>query len=57
MNLPETKPRLTFKKQFVIPAPYRAWCHLCNRGFVSIEEALKHDRESVPLHERLQIRA
>jgi len=57
VNLPETKPRLTFKKQFVIPAPYRAWCHLCNRGFVSIEEALKNDRESVPLHERLQIRA
>jgi hypothetical protein len=27
---------------FVIPAPYKAWCHLCNTGFMSLEECAQH---------------
>jgi hypothetical protein len=56
VNLPETKPRLTFKKQFVIPEPYRAWCHVCERGFMSLEELTQHDRENINIHERKQSR-
>jgi hypothetical protein len=28
--------------QFIIPPPYRAWCHHCDKGFMSIEELMKH---------------
>jgi hypothetical protein len=28
--------------QFTIPPPYRAWCHHCNKGFISIEELQEH---------------
>lgn len=51
VELKEIKPRLTLTNQFVIPAPYRAWCHLCERGFLSLTESQKHDREAVHEHE------
>lgn len=51
MNLPDIKPRLTLTNQFVIPAPYRAWCHLCERGFLSLTESQTHDRASIRVHE------
>jgi len=36
------KPKLTLHKQFVIPAPFRAWCHPCDRGFMSLSELTVH---------------
>jgi hypothetical protein len=53
MDLKEIKPLLTqgfLTKQFRIPVPYRVWCHPCERGFMSIEESEKHDREFLNLH-------
>lgn len=42
MILPEIKPLLTLKVQYRIPAPYRAWCHVCNNGFMFIDELAAH---------------
>lgn len=36
---------LTQTQQFKIPTPYRAWCHPCNQGFMSIAELQTHDHE------------
>jgi hypothetical protein len=40
-------------EHFKIPAPYRAWCHLCKgedtvpgirgRGFATLDELMEHD--------------
>jgi hypothetical protein len=39
--------------QFKIPAPFRAWCHRCDRGFMSLEELTDHDRDALNEHRRL----
>lgn len=39
------------QEQFVIPAPYRVWCHRCEKGFMSIEEAQQHERENMRVHQ------
>jgi hypothetical protein len=44
------KPLLKLHPQFKIPEPYRAWCHPCNQGFMSIEELQAHDREKINAH-------
>ena len=51
------KPRLTLTKQFDIPEPYRAWCHLCDKGFMSIDEIQDHNRDSVNEHQRINGKA
>jgi hypothetical protein len=43
------------ESQFVIPAPYRAWCHLCEKGFMTIDDIVKHDRENRPRHQQINI--
>jgi hypothetical protein len=46
-----TKPRSEQSEQseqFQIPAPYRVWCHECNRGFMSIEEMQNSHPYGVP---------
>jgi hypothetical protein len=45
------KPLLTLHSTFAIPAPYRVWCHVCGKGFASIEESQAHDKESLRLHQ------
>jgi hypothetical protein len=35
---------------FQIPPPYQAWCHLCNKGFMSMDELLKHNADNVNHH-------
>lgn len=54
MDLKEIKPQLTRATftQFKIPAPYVAWCHLCERGFMSIDEIADHDRTKLREHRR-----
>jgi hypothetical protein len=47
---PKLKVPLT--PQFLIPAPYRAWCHACNMGFMTLEESQKHDRDKINEHQR-----
>jgi hypothetical protein len=37
--------------QFVIPFPYRVWCHVCQIGFMAIEESQKHDRDNLRTHQ------
>lgn len=32
-------------KQFKIPAPFKAWCHECNKGFLSIDALSEHNVE------------
>jgi predicted amidophosphoribosyltransferase len=32
--------------QFVIPVPYRAWCHHCERGFATLEKLVEHVHET-----------
>ena len=42
--------------QFQIPAPYRAWCHLCQgeetvagipgAGFMTLDELTEHDKKA-----------
>jgi hypothetical protein len=41
--------------QFVIPKPYVAWCHLCQEGFMSIDDSAKHDREKRNKHQQINI--
>jgi len=41
--------------QFQIPKPYKAWCHLCNKGFMTIDDITKHDLENRPKHQQLNI--
>ena len=36
---------------FVIPEQYRAWCNLCDKGFKSIDELQKHDRDNLYKHQ------
>ena len=48
------KPRLTLREQFTIPAPYRIWCHLCSKGFMTFKESSEHDRENLNLHRKIQ---
>jgi len=36
--------------QFVIPLPFQVWCHLCNEGFMTLEESAKHDKENLNKH-------
>jgi hypothetical protein len=31
--------------QFVIPPPFRAWCHICDSGLMSIDDLPEHNRE------------
>lgn len=54
MDLKEIKPLLTRATltQFVIPSPYRAWCHLCERGFMSLDDLVTHDRENLNEHRK-----
>jgi hypothetical protein len=35
-----------------IPEPYRAWCHLCAKGFMTIDEIQQHNRDSVVQHQK-----
>lgn len=30
---------------FVIPAPFRAWCHICKTGFMTINDLTEHTKE------------
>ncbi len=34
-----------YKPDFIIPPPFHAWCHQCNKGFMSIDELTKHDHK------------
>ena len=52
MTFPEFEPILTLTNQFVIPPPYRAWCHSCERGFETLEDLMKHQSEALELHRR-----
>ncbi len=52
----KVKPLLKYRPQFVIPQPYRVWCHLCSRGFVSIEESQQHDKENLRQHQAILAR-
>jgi hypothetical protein len=38
------KPKITATSilQFRIPTPYRAWCHQCQQGFMSLKEIQEH---------------
>lgn len=45
------KLKLSMTPQFVIPPPFRVWCHACQMGFMSIDEAQKHDRENLAKHQ------
>jgi len=47
------KPLLKLQPQFIIPPPFKAWCHLCVLGFMTLEESQKHDRENLNLHQRI----
>jgi hypothetical protein len=38
---------------FVIPAPYRAWCHPCKQGFMSIAELSEHNRTHINKHQQI----
>ena len=31
-----------YEPPFIIPPPYHAWCHPCNKGFMSIDDLQKH---------------
>lgn len=42
---------------FVIPTPFRAWCHLCNAGFMSLDDLMKHEKESLNIHQKLNQKA
>jgi hypothetical protein len=35
---------ISYKPEFVIPAPFRVWCHQCNTGIMSINDVAEHDR-------------
>ena len=37
--------------QFKIPAPYRVWCHHYGKGFLTIEESQKHNKETIRIHQ------
>lgn len=43
----QIKPLLTlgFDRDAYIPPPYRAWCHRCKIGFLSLEECMDHVKE------------
>jgi hypothetical protein len=30
---------------FVIPAPFKAWCHICETGYMSIDELTQHKKD------------
>ena len=32
-------------EQFKIPEPFRAWCHECNIGFMTIEDLEQHVKD------------
>ena len=34
----------TCDPDFKIPPPFRAWCHVCNTGFMSIDELQSHNK-------------
>lgn len=42
--------------QFVIPPPYKVWCHLCNEGFMTMEDGQKHDKENLNKHQMINAR-
>lgn len=48
------KPKLTLRPQFVIPPPFKVWCHQCDQGFMSIDEAQKHDKENLAKHQGMK---
>lgn len=54
MDLKEIKPQLTLAiwKQFKIPAPFVAWCHQCECGFMSIDEIAEHHRKNLNEHRK-----
>lgn len=39
--------------QFMLVPPIRAYCHLCNLGFLSLDELLLHNREKVGVHQKV----
>jgi|SRR5580692_1354201 hypothetical protein len=43
------------ENQFQIPKPFVAWCHLCEKGFMSIDDITKHDLENRPRHQQINI--
>ena len=45
------KPIVRLQTQFKIPAPYRAWCHACSEGFVSIDKLIEHNKDKIPHHQ------
>lgn len=40
------KPKLVFgaDRDSYIPPPYRAWCHKCKKGFMTLDECMDHVR-------------
>jgi hypothetical protein len=46
------KPLLKLRPQFVIPEPFRAYCHGCKQGFLTLEDLAAHDREHIIQHQR-----
>jgi hypothetical protein len=45
--------KLGFTEPFKIPEPFRAWCHYCNRGFLTQEELDKHNADNLNNHRRI----
>jgi hypothetical protein len=40
-----------YKPSFILPKPYRGWCHKCDIGFMSLDELTKH---FIQIHEGKQ---
>jgi hypothetical protein len=38
----EEKRNEMIAEQFKIPEPFKAWCHACQKGFMSIKELQDH---------------
>jgi hypothetical protein len=32
----------TYEPPFIMPKPYVAWCHPCNKGFIKIDDLMIH---------------
>jgi hypothetical protein len=47
MDIPPPNP-----DEFVIPKPYRGWCHVCKQGFMTVEETVKHNHENLNKHQQ-----
>lgn len=45
MTFPDLIPLLTMTNQFQIPAGFRAYCHICETPFPTLEKLHEHDKQ------------